>query len=235
MTLYLLPNLLDKEQEHTCFLPKSVDATMQMLDGLIAEDEKEGRRYLKRFQLKKPLQEFPIRELSEHTSEQEIPSLLDPSRKGEVWGLVSDAGLPCIADPGSKLVAYAHTLNIPVRACVGPSSIFMALMLSGFTGEKFCFHGYLSKQSHERIQEIKRLEQDAKTKHRTHIFMEAPYRNDALFHDLLTCLEPSTHLCVAVDLTAPSEQVISKTVQKWRSTQAPSLNKRPTIFLMTFF
>ncbi len=229
--LYLLPNVFDESQDHHTLLPQSVDKAVSCIDGLIAESEKEARRYLKRFQTKKPLQQMPILLLNEHTQDKDLTALLDPIKKGECWGLISDAGLPCIADPGAKLVALAHKLQIKVEAFTGPSSIVLALMLSGFSGQRFSFHGYLPKEEKERKRQMKLLEEDAKKFGRTHIFIEAPYRSQSLFTELVGQLHDDTLLCVAWDLTMPTQGVISKSVKAWKAGEPLQLEKRPAIFL----
>src|SRR5258708_21049619 len=148
--LLLLPNLLGEHRHHEMFLPSSVDKAVSSLDGLIAESDIEGRRFLKRFETKKPAMEIPIALFNEHTPDDHIDFLLEPIVKGGRWGLVSDAGLPCIADPGAKLVQRARQLGILIQAFVGPSSILFALMLSGLPGQKFAFQGYLPKGPEDR-------------------------------------------------------------------------------------
>ncbi|HXF29241.1 MAG TPA: SAM-dependent methyltransferase, partial [Chlamydiales bacterium] len=145
--LYLLPNLLDETCDASLQLPKAVFDAVAEIDGLICENEKEGRRFLKRFRTKKILQEMPLQLLNEHTPSKDLEALVAPLIKGQTWGLVSDAGLPCIADPGAPLVQLARKKNIAIRAFAGPSSLMMALQLSGFSGQRFSFYGYLPKDS----------------------------------------------------------------------------------------
>ena len=229
--LFLLPNLLDESLDHKLFLPQSVDSAASKLDGLIAESDKAARRFLKRFQTKKILQEMPVKLLNEHTQDSELYELLEPIKKGECWGLISDAGLPCIADPGSKLVRLAHLQHIAVEAFVGPSSLILALMLSGFSGQRFSFHGYLPKEEKERNRQLKLLEEDAKRFGRTHIFIEAPYRSHTLLAELVATLQDDTNLCVAWDLTLPTQGVISQSLREWKKGTLPELQKKPAIFL----
>lgn len=229
--LLLLPNLLGDHRHHQPFLPQSVDKAVATLDGLIAESEKEGRRYLGRFETKKPAMEIPIALLNEHTPEADLDFLLEPITKGERWGFVSDAGLPCIADPGSKLVLRARQKGILVQAFVGPSSILSALMLSGLPGQSFAFSGYLPKEPSERRQQIERLVVNAKRENATQILMEAPYRNSYTLEALLQTLPESSLLCVAWDLTMPTQGVVTNTVRGWKKTTLPSLEKKPALFL----
>lgn len=155
-TLYLLPNVLGCVKDHNLFFPAGVDQAVAQIDGLIAESEGEGRRYLKRFALKKKPHEIPIALLTK--KRQEINFLLEPLLKGETWGVVSDCGLPCLADPGAALVRRAHELKIHVEIFAGPSSITHALMLSGLSGQAFTFHGYIPKHPHERILALRQWE-----------------------------------------------------------------------------
>jgi 16S rRNA (cytidine1402-2'-O)-methyltransferase len=232
-TLYLLPNVLSDARAYEYQLPKRVFDVVQVLDGVIAENEKEARKYLKQFSLKKPLQQMPIKILCEHTHPSELECLLEPMASGEDWGLLSDAGLPCIADPGSPLVLLAQKKTIPVEALVGPSSLFLALMLSGLSGQKFTFCGYLPKKREERTLEIQKLEARAKKEGMTHLCIEAPYRNKELLEDLLFTLSPSTRLCVACHILAPDQEVITLTVSEWKKRPLPEINKKPAIFLFS--
>lgn len=233
MTLFLLPNLLGDLKYHQPYLPASVDKAVSALDGLISESESGGRRYLGRFETKKPAHLIPLALFNKNTPDDHIDFLLEPMLKGEKWGLISDAGLPCIADPGSKLVRRARELGIGVQAFVGPSSITMALMLSGLPAQRFAFHGYLPKDTDERVKEILKLQHDSKVEDSTQIFIEAPHRNDELFRSLVDTLEDGMMLCVAWDLTMPGQGIMSLRVSAWKKTQAPSLNKRCAIFLFS--
>lgn len=230
--LLLLPNLLGDYRHAEVFLPTSVFKAMQSIDGLIAESEMEGRRYLKRFETKKPAMEIPIALFNEHTPDQDIDFLLEPIVAGERWGLVSDAGLPCIADPGSKLVLRANQRGIHVQAFVGPSSISLALMLSGLPGQKFFFHGYLDKDPVKRGHQIKRLAQQSQAEGATQIFMEAPYRNRHTLEALLQMLPDQVWLSVAWDLTLSTQGVMTQLVSQWKKCSLPNLEKKPTIFLI---
>ena len=230
-TLLLLPNLLSDYRHAEVFLPASVFKAMQSIDGLIAESETEGRRYLKRFETKKPAMEIPIALFNEHTKDQDLDFLLEPIVKGERWGLVSDAGLPCIADPGSKLVRRASQRGIDVQAFVGPSSLLLALMLSGLPGQKFFFHGYLNKDPVKRKEEIKHLVHQSQHEEATQLFIEAPYRNRHTLDALLQNLPEHAWLCVAWDLTLPSQGVMTQTIEQWKKCSLPNIDKKPTIFL----
>jgi len=223
--LFLLPNLLNKEAHPDVFFPASVSRAAQKLDGLIAESEKEGRAFLKRLGV--PFRETPIHLLNKH--HREYDKLLQPIRKGETWGLISDAGLPIIADPGYQLVARARDFNIAIQAFVGPSSIILSLMLSGLPSQNFAFHGYLPRHPEKRLQD---LELRSREEEATQLFIEAPFRNDRLLQKLLETLEDSTRLCVAWDLTFPTQGVETHLVAEWKKRTLPSLHKKPAIFLL---
>lgn len=230
--LLLLPNLLGEHRHHEVFLPPSVDRAVQTLDGLIAESEKEGRRFLSRFQTKKPVAAIPIALFNEHTPDDHIDFLLEPMKNGERWGLISDAGLPCVADPGAKLVRRARAIGIPVQSYVGPSSIMMGLMLSGLPGQRFNFHGYLSGDEKNRGKDVAHLEHQSKKEGSTQIFIEAPYRNLHMMETLLATLSDETWLCVAWDLTLPTQGIVSQPISLWKKMPLPSIEKKPAIFFL---
>lgn len=229
--LLLLPNLLGEYPYPEVFLPASVFKAMQTIDGLIAESEKEGRRYLKRFQTKKPALEIPIALFNEHTPVDHIDFLLEPIQAGERWGIVSDAGLPCIADPGSKLVLRARQRGFAIQAFVGPSSILLALMLSGLPGQKFYFQGYIDKDPEKRKKTVKQLVSQSQTEKATQIIMEAPYRNLHTFECLLEVLPDNALFCVAWDLTLSTQGVMTQLVSQWKKCTRPTIEKKPAIFL----
>lgn len=231
--LLLLPNLLGEMRHHELFLPQSVDKAVKSLDGLIAESEQGGRRFLSHFELNKKVHEVPIALLNEHTLDGDLDFLLEPIIKGERWGLVSDAGLPCIADPGSKLVAKARQNGISVQAFVGPCSFILALMLSGFSGQKFSFQGYLNKDPKLREVTVRKLEKMAVEESATQIFMEAPYRSVSLFQHLLSLLSDTVQLGIAVDLTLPTQKVMVERVGTWKKIPPPNIEKKPVVFLIS--
>lgn len=231
--LLLLPNLLGEQRYTDVFLPSSVAKAILSLDGLIAESETEGRRYLKRYETKKAVMDTPIALFNEHVPDDHIDFLLEPILKGERWGLVSDAGLPCIADPGAKLVHRARQRGLQVQAFVGPSSILLALMLSGLPGQKFNFNGYLNREPEKRESELQHLIKLAKNELSTQIFMEAPYRNQHTLKATITALPKNAWLCVAWDLTLPTQGVICQTIQSWEKSTLPNLEKKPAIFLFS--
>jgi 16S rRNA (cytidine1402-2'-O)-methyltransferase len=229
--LLLLPNVLGDHAHSELFLPKSVARAVSTIDGLIAESEKEGRRYLSRFETKKPALEIPIALFNEHTPPDSIDFFLEPIVAGERWGLVSDAGLPCIADPGSKLVLRARQRGITVQAFVGPSSILLALMLSGLPGQKFFFQGYLDRDLQKRKRELVLLADMSAREEVTQLFIEAPYRNAQALECLLQSLPDHALLSVGWDLTLPTQGVLTQTIQQWKKCSLPNLEKKPAIFL----
>lgn len=221
--LYLLPNVLEKEQDHTPFLPEGLSEVVRGLDGIIAESEKEARRFLKRFT--SDFRYIPIRLLNEHT--QEIESLLPSLQKGERWGLISDAGLPILADPGAVLVRRLHSLKVPIHTYPGPSSLIYALQLSGLSAQNFTFHGYPPKDAAKRKELFRTL-----PKNHTHLFIEAPYRSDKFLKELVHSLQDETDLSVSWSLTTPDQGVRTDKVSKWKKT-LPSLGKVPAVFVIS--
>ncbi len=223
--LYLLPNLLDESLPIEPFFPVSVGEAVRSIQGLIAESEKMARRYLRKFLSHEEMAKMPLCVLNEHTKE--IAELLNPMERGETWGLISDAGLPCIADPGADLVWLAHKKKIEVSTFIGPSSIVMALQLSGFGGQQFSFHGYLPREALELEARVRDLD----LRPGTQIWIEAPYRSAKMLDLLKKVLQPATRLCVAVNLTTASQRVLSQTVAHWRETSF-SMEKEPAVFLI---
>lgn len=234
--LVLLPNVLNEEETETasCFT-QSVISLVPTLDGLIAESEKGGRAFLKRFSYPegKSFRDIPIQVLSEHTKEKEFAELLAPIKRGQRWGLVSDAGLPCLADPGAKLVYLARQSSVDVEAHMGPSSIILALMLSGLGAQKFTFEGYLPKEGSELSLMIKQIQQRAMKEGSTHIFIETPYRVDQMVEKLIATLDEKMKLSLSVDLTLPTQRVITKTVKEWKKTPKPAIGKRLAVFVVS--
>ncbi len=224
-TLYLLPNLIGDLKDHHAQLPQVLDELVPQLKGLIAESEKGGRRYLSRFYGGKPVHQIPI---ALFTKQGDYDFLLEPLHQGEDWGVVSDAGLPCIADPGAELVKRARQTQIPVEAFSGPSSLFLALMLSGLPSQEFSFHGYLPRGEDERKKKLLELQKVAVT----HVFIEAPYRNDQLLETLLETLPDQTTLSVAWNLTQPDQGVVTRSIQRWKVGRKPELHKQNAIYLI---
>ena len=228
--LYLVPNSLGNE-DNNIFLAPWVSRLIPELKHLIVEDVRNARRYLKRIDRDIDIDSITFYLLNKHTPTDEISSFLQPLMKGMDVGIISEAGLPGIADPGASVVRLAHQKNFKVIPLTGPSSIFMALMASGLNGQSFRFCGYLPVKSNERIQALKRLEKKAVDENETQIFIETPYRNNAIVEDILRACHNQTMLTIAVDITLPEEFIITRTVNEWKK-KKPDLHKRPAVFLM---
>lgn len=229
--LYLLPAWLAEDAPPESVVPAPVLERIRALDSFIVENAKSARAWLAACRHPRPLRELAIAELNEHTPAGEVPALLDGVAAGKDAGLLSEAGLPAIADPGALLVAAAHARGIKVVPHVGPSSILLALMASGLEGQRFRFHGYLPPESAARRAQLAELERHSAKNAETQIFIETPYRNDALLADILQSCRPMTRLAVAAELTSPNEWIRSDNVQGWRARTA-TIGKRPAIFLL---
>lgn len=238
--LYLLPNLLGESEGHTDVLPISVDRAVKLLDHLIAESEKEGRRFLKRFAYDPPktFRDIPIHLLNEHTTPKEREELLQQVAKGQNaqnWGLISDCGMPCLADPGEDFVLHARQRGVRIQTFAGPSSIMLALVQSGLGGQRFYFRGYLHREEPMRIKEIEQMQMLSSKERAVYLFIETPYRNQKLFEQLLSHLDDKTWLSVAVELTLPTEWVKTDKVVHWKKSLPPALKDRPTVFALRAF
>ncbi len=225
--LYLIPCPLGEDALET--IPAYVVEVLHRLNHLVAERAKTTRHFIKATNPPKPISEYQIEELNEHTDASELEALLRPAMEGHDLGVLSEAGCPGVADPGARLVALAHRKGVEVAPLVGPSSILLALMASGMNGQSFAFHGYLSAKSP--ADDLKRLEQLAHKHHQTQIFIETPYRNKAVIEQALKVLSPATRFCIAVDLTTANQLVQTKTIAEWRKNPL-ELGKRPAIFLI---
>ena len=229
--LYLLPVPLGPTTAADV-LPAPVRACAQSLNHFVAENAKSARAFLKSLPSAWPLQEIEIHELNEHTATADLPRLLAPALAGQDLGLISEAGCPAIADPGAALVELAHREGVQVLPMIGPSSILLALMGSGLSGQNFAFHGYLPSGAGERERRLRELERQSQREKQTQIFIETPYRNRQMLDSLLATCAPATRLCVATDLTLPSEQIRSGRVADWQGQALPDINRRPTVFLL---
>ena len=228
--LYLIPSPLG-DNDPAEVIPAPTLALLQRIDCYVVEEVRTARRYLSRAGLKGHIQEIEFHVLNEHTSQEEVERLAALFDDGRDVGLISEAGLPAVADPGSALVALCHRLGIEVVPQVGPSSLMMALMASGLNGQSFAFCGYLPAKTEERRCAIKAIEKVSQSKRQTQIFIETPYRNDAMMADLLQACHPSTRICIAANITTPDEFIRSKTVAEWKK-ENPIIGKRPCVFLM---
>ena len=228
--LYLIPNFLANDSQND-FLPEMVKRMTHHLKNFVVESEKEARALIKKLQLATPQNELQIFILNEHTEAKTFHHLLKALEKNQDAGIISDAGLPCVADPGFQLVALAHQKNISVIPLPGSSSIFMALMASGFSGQNFAFTGYLPIDKSLRIKRIKELERELTTKQQAQIFMETPYRNNHLFDDLVKNCNANVLLCIACNISASDELIKTKPIKECAKLK-PDLHKKPTIFIL---
>lgn len=229
--LYLIPVPLGPVTAASA-LPLPVLDRARTLKHFVAESAKSARAMLKSLPSDTPLQQIEIRELNEHTSLNALPDLLAPLLAGMDLGLISEAGCPAVADPGANLVALAHREGIQIIPMIGPSSILLALMGSGLSGQHFAFHGYLPTNPDQRQKRIRELEKDSRQEGRTQIFIETPYRNCQILETLITVCAPNTKICVASDLTSSSESIITRPAVEWRRHGVPNINRRPTVFLL---
>lgn len=227
--LYLIPTTLG-DTNPLEVLPLSVKKIVGLVDFYIVENEKSARAFIKSIYPTKSQQKLNISLLNKFTDPLEIPSLLDPCLEGVDIGILSEAGCPGIADPGAEVVKNAHQKNIQVIPLVGPSSILMAMMASGMNGQSFAFNGYLPIDKQARRKEIKRLEKLSFDQNQSQLFIETPYRNDAFLEDLVQTLSLETEICVACDITMPSEYIKTMPVSSWKKNKV-DLHKRPTLFI----
>ncbi|MDH4234315.1 MAG: SAM-dependent methyltransferase [Gallionella sp.] len=229
-TLYLIPCTLgDTPAEQV--LPQHVIDVARKLKYFVVEQPKTARQFLSTLKPEQPIQTLHFSTLNEHTAPEELAGMLAPLLAGQDVGIISEAGCPGIADPGADLVNLAHRHDIRVVPLVGPSSILLALMASGLNGQRFAFHGYLPIEDAERKIAIAALETESIRHKQTQLFIETPYRNEKMFGALLTHCRPQTQLCVATDITLPSEQIRTRSIAQWKS-HAIQLNKRPSLFLL---
>ncbi len=230
-TLYLVPVNLAEPVEAENILPRGTLEIIRRLDFYIAENAKTARAFLKAAGVARPLQDISIVELNKHAAGGLSQDLLAPVLAGKDAGLVSEAGAPGVADPGAEVVALAHASRIPVHPLVGPSSLLLGLMASGLNGQRFAFHGYLPVEKSERVRAIAELERESRQRGMTQMFIETPYRNQALLEDLLKSLAGSTRLAIAVDLTGAGQSIVSRKVADWRSAPAP-MPRAPALFML---
>ncbi|MDR1671394.1 MAG: SAM-dependent methyltransferase [Alistipes sp.] len=228
--LYLLPCPIgDGAPEEV--LPAANFGIMRSLDYFIVENVRSARRFLSRAGVK-PIDALEFVELNEHTRPEEVEAMLIPLLAGRSAGVISEAGVPAVADPGAEVVAAAHRKGIRVVPLVGPSSILLALMASGANGQSFAFNGYLPVREPERGRAIRQFERRATMERQTQIFIETPYRSARLLSDFLIICAPATRLTVAADVTAPDEFIRSATIAEWKRLPTPALDKRPAIFIL---
>ena len=227
--LYLIPSPLgDGAPEDV--LPAPVFQILPQIRRYVVEEVRTARRFLSSAGLRGHIEELEFHTLNEHTSPQEVEALLPLFEDGAAVGLISEAGLPAVADPGARLVALCHRHGIEVVPFVGPSSLMMALMSSGLDGQSFAFNGYIPVKPDERKSALKALEK--RSFHQTQILIETPYRNDSLLKDMLSALSPSTRLSIAANITCPDQFIRTLTVAQWKKLEGFTIGKRPCVFLI---
>lgn len=230
-SLYLLPAPLSEDTPPEAVVPGPVLLRIRSLDRFVVENAKSARAWLRACGHPRPVRELAISELNEHTPAAAVPALLEPVFAGHDLGLLSEAGMPAVADPGAALVAAAHARGVAVIPCVGPSSILLALAASGLDGQRFRFAGYLPAESAARRAAIAETEKRSARERETQVFIETPYRNEAMLKDLLATCRATTRIAVAAGLTSPDESVVMDTVAGWKK-RAAAIGKRPAIFLL---
>jgi 16S rRNA (cytidine1402-2'-O)-methyltransferase len=228
--LYLVPNTLGNPDTAQT-IPEGIKEKVRQIRLFIVEDLRNARRYLKSIDRHIHIDSIIFFELNEHTQPEEIPSFLIKVENGMDAAVISEAGVPGVADPGATVVRIAHEKGIRVVPLTGPSSIILALMASGLNGQSFSFHGYLPVKRPDRIRKIREIEQIALRSGETQLFIEAPYRNDALLNDILATCHPDTLLCIAADITLETEFIFTQSTGNWKK-KKPALHKRPALFLL---
>ncbi len=227
--LYLIASALG-EGEIKNVIPAGIVDIIKTIKYFIVEKPKTARKFLIELGIKPPFDKLTFFTLDKHTGPDELTGFLEPVSEENI-GLLSEAGVPCVADPGAEIVRLAHSRNISVVPLVGPSSILLALMASGLNGQNFAFNGYLPIQRNQRINKIKQLEARSFNENQSQIFIETPYRNNQVFKDIVSSCSQFTLLCIATNLTLPDEKVRTLTVNEWKRQQV-DLNKKPTVFIL---
>lgn len=228
--LYLLPVTLGDTELNTV-LPAYNIEIIQGIKHFIVEDVRSARRFLKKVDREFDIDSLSFYPLNKHTSAEDISGYLEPLLAGQSMGVISEAGCPAVADPGADVVAIAQRKNLKVVPLVGPSSIILSVMGSGFNGQSFAFHGYLPIEPGERVKRIKQLEQRIYSENQTQLFIETPYRNHKMIDDLLQNCRPQTKLCIAANLTCEGEYIKTRAISEWKG-KIPDLSKIPCIFLL---
>jgi len=231
--LYLIPTTLGEPDKPEKVLPNYNTTVIHQLDEFIVEQLRPARRFLRKLDHPVPIDKMIFHELNKHTNEKEISTYLNSVFSGKSIGLLSEAGTPCIADPGSVIVQMSHEKNIEVVPLVGPNSIILALMASGFNGQNFTFHGYLPVDKQTLVKKIREMETTSRNLNQTQIFIETPYRNNQLLGKLLEVCRKETKICVATDITLKDESIKTRTISEWKK-ETVDLHKKPTVFLLYF-
>jgi 16S rRNA (cytidine1402-2'-O)-methyltransferase len=229
--LYLIPVLLGDTTVEAVLPPYNKSIIVQ-IHHFIVEDVRSARRFLKKVEPTIDIDALTFYPLNKHTSPDEIGGYLRPLFGGEPMGVISEAGCPAVADPGADVVAIAQRRGLKVVPLVGPSSIILSVMASGFNGQSFAFHGYLPIEADERAKKLKLLEQRAYNEHQTQLFIETPYRNAKMIDEILHTCRAQTRLCIAAGITCDNEYIRTKTVKEWKGEKIPDLSKTPCIFLL---
>ena len=227
--LYLIPSILGMGSVNNV-IPAGITDIVSTIKYFIVENVRTARRFLVQLGVKTPFENIVFFILDKHTRQDEIAGFLDPVSEANI-GILSEAGVPCIADPGAEIVRLAHMKNVSVVPLVGPSSLLLALMASGLNGQNFAFIGYLPVQRNARIKKIKQVERRSFYEDQSQIFIETPYRNNQVFNDLTNYCDPGTYLCVATNLTMAGESIKTLTINEWKRQQL-DINKKPTVFIM---
>ncbi|HYW96997.1 MAG TPA: SAM-dependent methyltransferase [Bacteroidales bacterium] len=228
--LYMIPNTLG-DSPLNMVIPEGVSEIINELDHFIVENIRTARRFLIKCGYHKPIDDIRFFELNKHTSNEEKPTFLQPCHESVSMGIISEAGVPGVADPGAEITAMAHTQGIRVIPLTGPSSMLLALMASGLNGQNFTFHGYLPVDRSQRIKKLRDIEKVATREGQTQLFIETPYRNDRLLEDILKTCDHQTRLCIACDITLEQEYIKTMPVESWKKERV-TLHKRPCIFLI---
>lgn len=228
--LYLIPVTLG-DSNPADVLPQTVYRSIELLSVFVVENSKDSRKFIKAVNPEKKQSELVLFELNKHTDTKEISSFIQPMLEGKDMGLMSDAGCPGVADPGAVVVKMAHEKGIKVIPLVGPSSILMSMMASGMNGQSFTFNGYLPIDKSEKKNALKNLEKWSFERNQSQLFIETPYRNNQIVEDMLQILNPQTRLCIACDISLPTEFIQTKAIALWKKSK-PDLHKRPCIFII---
>jgi 16S rRNA (cytidine1402-2'-O)-methyltransferase len=229
--IYLIPTTLGETENPFDVLPQTIKRSIELLDYYIVENEKTARKFIKSICPEKVQASLHLSSLNKHTQDSEYKQMINDCVEGKNIGLMSEAGCPGVADPGAVIVKLAHEKGIQVIPLVGPSSILLAIMASGMNGQSFAFNGYIPIDAAEKKAELKNLEKLSINKNQSQIFIETPYRNNKMLEDIVCSLHPETYLCLATDITLPTEYIKTMRVVNWKKTKI-DLHNRPTIFII---
>lgn len=230
--LYLIPTPISDDEAPMSYMPQYNEEVLCSIKYFVVEQVRTARRFISKAKIGIVIDSLNFVELNEHTSSMDIENMLAPIFEGHDVGVMSEAGVPGVADPGAEVVAIAHRKGVEVIPLIGPSSILLSLMASGMNGQSFCFNGYLPVKAEEKISKLRELERRAISNNQTQLFIETPYRNDSLFDDMLKILSDKIFLCVACNITSHNQYIKTLTIKEWKNTAKPSLKKIPAIFLI---